>query len=78
MEINFEKESIIHGYHEYKEIWEAAICEELDCRREPSNSVDQHAVAVTNSGIVVGHLPKKLSRIYSLSILVLFSSLSWR
>ena len=75
---NFEKECIIHGYHVHKEIRETAICEELDCRREPSNSVDQHAVAVTKSGIDVGHLPKKLSLIYSLSILVLFSSLSWR
>ena len=37
---NFEKECVIRGYHVYKEMWEVAICEELDCRREPGNSVD--------------------------------------
>ena len=31
---NFEKECVICGYHVYKEIWEATIGEELDCRRE--------------------------------------------
>ena len=65
---SFEKECSIRGYHVYKEIWEAAIGEELDCRREPSNAIDRYAVAVMKSGTVVGHLPKKLSCIYSLFI----------
>ena len=63
---SFEKECSIRGYHVYKEIWEAAIGEELDCPREPSNAIDRYTVAVMKSGTVVGHLPKKLSRIYSL------------
>ena len=62
---NFEKECSIRGYHVYKEIWESAISEELDCRREPSNAVDRYAVAVMKSGTVVGYLPKKLSRIFT-------------
>lgn len=57
---NFEKECVIRGYHVYKEIWEATIGEELDCRSQ-SNTVDQYDVAVMKSGIVVGHSPKKLS-----------------
>ena len=65
---NFEKECFVRGYNVYKKIWEFSIGEELDCRREPSNIVDQYAVAVVKSGIVVGHLPKKLSCIYSLFI----------
>ena len=58
---NFEKECVIHGYPVCKEIWEATIGDELDCRREPSNIVDRYAVAVMKSGIVVGHSLKKLS-----------------
>ena len=50
---SFEKECSIRGYHVYKEIWEAAIGEELDCRREPSNAIDRYAVAVMKSGTVV-------------------------
>ena len=50
------------------DIWEAAVGEELDCKREPSNNVDRYAVAVVKGDIVVGHLPKKLARIYSLFI----------
>ena len=44
---SFEKECSIRGYHVYKEIWEAAIGEELDCRREPSNAsaIDRYAIA---------------------------------
>ena len=52
----------------YGDIWEAVIGEELDCQRDPSNAIDRYAVAVVKSGTVVGHLPKKLSRIYSLFI----------
>ena len=33
---SFKKECNIRGYHVYKEIWEAAIGQELDCRREPT------------------------------------------
>ena len=61
-----ERECCVRGYHVYIDVWDAAIGEELDCQREPSNANDRYAVAVVKSGVVVGHLPKKLSRIYSL------------
>ena len=32
---------------------------------EPTNIIDQYAVAVIRSGLVVGHLPKKISRVCS-------------
>ena len=35
---NFEKECVICNYSVYKEIWEAAIGEELDCQWELSNT----------------------------------------
>ena len=60
----FERETCVRGYHEYKTIWAAAIGEELECRREPTNTFDPCAV----DGTVVGHLPRKESRAYSLFI----------
>ena len=39
--------SVVRGYHEYKDIWDAAIDGlELPCEREPRNSHDPSAVAV--------------------------------
>ena len=56
----------IHGYHIlYKEIWEAAAGEVLMCERETHNDRDRYAVAVKKTGTVIGHLTRKLSRVYS-------------
>ena len=60
------RDCCIRGYHVYKEIWLAAIGKELECDREPQNSCDCYAVAVKKSGVVIGHLPRKLSRVCSL------------
>ena len=40
--------------------------EELECDREPENSCDRYTVAVKRSGVVIGHLPRKISRVCSL------------
>ena len=40
-----EKECCIRGYHVYSDVWEAAIDEELYCKRELSNTADRCAVA---------------------------------
>ena len=62
----FGRDCCIRGYHVYKETWRAAIGEELECDREPGNSCDRYAVAVKRSGVVIGHLPRKVSRVCSL------------
>ena len=62
----FEVEATVRGYHQYKEIWNASIGEGLECQRETGNPHDVFAVAVLKSGIVVGHVPKKISSICSL------------
>ena len=37
-----ERNSFVHGYHFYKDIWDAIIGEELQCEREPdTNRSDQ-------------------------------------
>ena len=62
----FERACCTHGFHVFKEIWEAAVGEELACEREPHNAHDRYAVAVKRSGITICHLPWKLSRLCSL------------
>lgn len=66
MSVAFEVQAMVRGYHKYKDIWEAKIGENLQCQREPGNVHDLYAVSVMNSGLVVGHVPKKISSTCSL------------
>ena len=50
----------------YKDIWAAAIGEELVCGREPTNMADRYAGAILKQGTVIGHLPRKVSKVCSL------------
>jgi len=63
---SFEYHSCIRGYHEYKSIWDASIGEVVNCSREPDNVHDDNAVSVVRRGIIVGHVPRYLSRGFSL------------
>ena len=47
--------SCVRGYHIYKDVWEAAIGEELTCQQECRNSSNIYAVVVVKDGAVVGH-----------------------
>ena len=58
--------SCVRGYHVYKQIWQASIGEELECRRQISNVVDRYAVCTMKDDEIVGHLPQKISRLCSL------------
>ena len=59
--------SCVCDYHVYDEIWTATLREELLCIPKVGNVVDQYAVAVKKeSGETVGHLPWKISRMYSM------------
>jgi len=40
--------------------------EELLCEREPTNRRDRYAVAVIKHDVVIGHLPRRISRVCSL------------
>ena len=57
------KETVIRGYHVYKTIWNAILGERLECRRDRDNEKDRYAVGVFQNEVLVGHLPKKYSRI---------------
>ena len=69
----FSLESMIRGYHEYKPIWgDPMLGEELECKREPGNPHDTHAVTViklmSGSNVTVGHLPRAILLICSIFI----------
>ena len=61
-----EVKAMVRGYHIYKDIWEATLGENLECQRESGNIHNINAVAVLKSGLVVGHIPKRISFICSL------------
>ena len=44
---SFRKESCVRGYHIYRELWEAAIGEDLACQRERGNATDAYAARTT-------------------------------
>ena len=61
----FETPCCVRGYHIYK----------LFCVREPTNASDRYAVAVTRPGGLgvvrpIGHLPRKLSKIFAASMVL--------
>ena len=41
----------------YKEVWCAAVGEELSCMREVENYRDLFAVAVVRLGVIISHIP---------------------
>ena len=59
-------DSVVRGYHVYKDVWEATRSEVLKCTMETGNAFDSFAVSVIKRGNVVGHVPRKISAICSL------------
>ena len=66
VEERYERICCIRGYHVYQGIWLANVGEIVECRREPENSRDRYAVAVTKDDAIIGHLPRRISKICSL------------
>ena len=66
---SFTVEAMVRGYHVYKDVWSAALGEQLSCQREPTNTRDPFAVAVVRSLVTVGHIPRKISSICSMFLL---------
>ena len=55
------KKLYVHGYHVYKDMWEAAVVEVLVCLKEPWNIQDKYTVAVGKNSTVIEHSAKKVS-----------------
>ena len=60
-------EAMVRGYHVYKEIWCAAVGEELSCIREMKSYCDPFAVAVVRLEVIVGHIPRKIPSVCSMA-----------
>ncbi len=59
--------SCIRGYHVYQEVWTPYVGEIITSKRQPLNVKDRYAVSTPKmDGEVVGHLPRKVSKIFSL------------
>ena len=56
----FSIDSCVRGYHVYNDIWEASVGEELPCHRKDGNPTDPYAVAIKRSGVIVGHIRRKI------------------
>ena len=59
----FTFDSAVHGYHVYKVVWKTAIGEKLHTDQELDNEVDKFAGKVVKNNEIVGHFPRKYSRI---------------
>ena len=58
---SYEVESVVRGYHIYKEIWSAAVGTTLPCQQESFNPYDSYAVAIIKDDLVVGHMLRNIS-----------------
>ena len=70
---SFAVNSMIRGYHEYKNIWESPTADDdLLCERKVGNPHDTHAVAIRKDIAAeittVGHIPRRISSICSIFI----------
>ena len=61
--LSFSVESMVRGYHIYKDRWCPHIDEELDYQRERHNYRDPFAASVMKGSVIVGHLPRKIPAI---------------
>ena len=73
MEFTFSIETVVRGYHVYKEIWNAAVDgTELPCEREIGNARDPFTVAIKKAiptgNVTVGHTPRVISPVCSVFI----------
>ena len=63
MAVIYCKESVVRGHHVYKDVWTPSIGEVLSTTKERRNGHDRFAVAVTQDGTVVGHVPREFSKV---------------
>ena len=47
-------ESMIRGYHIYRDIWDAVVREEFPCKRKDGNRVNPFSVAIVRCNTTIG------------------------
>ena len=58
---SYEVESVVRGYHIYKDIWSAAVGTIPPCRQESFSPHDSYTVAIIKDDVVVGQVPRNIS-----------------
>ena len=71
---NFDVDSFVKGYHEYKSIWIPKIGDILSTERERGNLVDKYVVCVKRENEIVGHLPLGKDEKFAKIVLFFFES----
>ena len=61
---SFRSESIVCGHHVYKAVWSPYIGEKLLVECEVHNIQDDFAVAILKNSMIVGHMPREISRVW--------------
>ena len=57
-------ESVIRGHHIYKHLWRLLVGEMLTLEQEEGNNHDKFAVSLLKDATVIGHVPRKFSRVF--------------
>ena len=60
------KESVVCGNHIHKEVWRPVNGQEHSVLPEPNNHHERQAVAIYMDGVIVGHVPREISKILCL------------
>ena len=64
---SFQLNYCMRGYHIYKKVWQSNTMEILSCKKEV-NIYDPYAVCMVNeTGITVGHVPRKIQQFVTCS-----------
>ena len=53
----------IRGHHVYKSAWTPVLGQVLDVQAESADGHDRYAVSTQENGSVVGHVPRKYSKV---------------
>ena len=61
----FTVDSVIRAHHIYKDVWSPCVGEELSLEQEHENSHDFYETTVKKDGLIVGHVPRELSKLIS-------------
>ena len=65
--LSFLVESMVRGYHVWKDIWDVVVGQEFSCKCKDGNRVNPFAVAVVRGDTITGHL-RKISSTCSLYV----------
>ena len=58
----FTCESCVRGFHEYQLIWKPKLGELLNTELDTLNIHDQFAISVKQDHLIVGHIPREISK----------------